>query len=86
MRDRCAEHRVDFSILRKLTDQDLKEQLGVFRCGEALFRFGGGLTPSWLSVKVEHRVFLEDAKKLSSRDHRSTQLAVPPICATGSVA
>jgi hypothetical protein len=31
MRERCAEHQVDFSILRELTDPDLKEQLGVLR-------------------------------------------------------
>src|SRR5262245_33109590 len=32
--DRFAEHRIDFSILRELTDQDLKEELGVVRLGD----------------------------------------------------
>src|SRR6266480_3169711 len=31
--DRFAEHRIDFSILRDLTDQDLKEELGVVLFG-----------------------------------------------------
>ncbi|MBV8286751.1 MAG: hypothetical protein JOZ35_07515, partial [Hyphomicrobiales bacterium] len=32
--DRFAEHRIDFEILRDLTDQDLKEELGVVRFGD----------------------------------------------------
>jgi class 3 adenylate cyclase/predicted ATPase len=32
--DRFAEHRIDFSILRDLTDQDLKEELGVVLLGD----------------------------------------------------
>jgi class 3 adenylate cyclase/predicted ATPase len=32
--DRFAEHRIDFSILRDLTDQDLKEDLGVVSLGD----------------------------------------------------
>jgi class 3 adenylate cyclase/predicted ATPase len=32
--DRFAEHRIDFSILRDLTDQDLKEELGVVALGD----------------------------------------------------
>ena len=32
--DRFAEHRIDFSILRDLTDQDLKEELGVVSLGD----------------------------------------------------
>jgi class 3 adenylate cyclase/predicted ATPase len=32
--DRLAEHRIDFSILRDLTDRDLKEELGIVRLGD----------------------------------------------------
>ena len=32
--DRFAEHRIDFSILRDLTDQDLKKDLGVVSLGD----------------------------------------------------
>ena len=32
--DRFAEHRIDFSILRDLTDRDLKEELGVVSLGD----------------------------------------------------
>jgi class 3 adenylate cyclase/predicted ATPase len=32
--DRFAEHRIDFSILRDLTDEDLKEELGVVLLGD----------------------------------------------------
>jgi class 3 adenylate cyclase/tetratricopeptide (TPR) repeat protein len=32
--DRFAEHRIDFSILRDLTDQDLKDELGVVLLGD----------------------------------------------------
>ncbi|KWV52892.1 hypothetical protein AS156_09645 [Bradyrhizobium macuxiense] len=32
--DRFVEHRIDFSILRDLTDKDLKEELGVVRLGD----------------------------------------------------
>jgi len=32
--DRFAEHRIDFSILGDLTDQDLKEELGIGRLGD----------------------------------------------------
>jgi class 3 adenylate cyclase len=32
--DRFAEHRIDFSILRDLTDQDLKDELGIARLGD----------------------------------------------------
>jgi class 3 adenylate cyclase/ABC-type transport system involved in cytochrome c biogenesis ATPase subunit len=32
--DRFAEHRIDFSILRDLTDQDLKEELGIVALGD----------------------------------------------------
>jgi class 3 adenylate cyclase len=32
--DRFAEHRIDISILRDLTDQDLKEELGVVALGD----------------------------------------------------
>src|SRR5436190_16712034 len=32
--DRFAEHRIDFSILRDLTEQDLKEELGIARLGD----------------------------------------------------
>ena len=32
--DRFAEQRIDFEILRDLTDQDLKEELGVVRLGD----------------------------------------------------
>jgi hypothetical protein len=31
---RFAEHRIDFSILRDITDQDLKVELGVARVGD----------------------------------------------------
>src|SRR5262245_25022678 len=32
--DRFAEHRIDFSILRDLTDQDLNDELGVVSLGD----------------------------------------------------
>jgi class 3 adenylate cyclase len=32
--DRFAEHRIDFSILRELTEQDLKEELGIVVLGD----------------------------------------------------
>ena len=32
--DRFAEHQIDFSILRDLTDRDLKEELGVVSLGD----------------------------------------------------
>src|SRR5262245_47572649 len=32
--DRFAEHRIDFSILRDLTDRDLKEELGILLLGD----------------------------------------------------
>lgn len=32
--DRFAERRIDFSILRDLTDEDLKEELGVMLLGD----------------------------------------------------
>src|SRR5947209_18196163 len=32
--DRFAEHRIDFEILRDLTDHDLKEELGVVHLGD----------------------------------------------------
>src|SRR5262249_19635939 len=32
--DRFAEHRIDFSILRDLTDKDLKEELGIVLLGD----------------------------------------------------
>jgi hypothetical protein len=33
---RFAEHRIDFEILRDLTDQDLKDELGIVRLGALL--------------------------------------------------
>ena len=32
--DRFAEHRIDFSILKDLTDKDLKEELGITPLGD----------------------------------------------------
>src|SRR5262249_60712379 len=45
--ERFAEHRIDFSTLRDLTEQDLKEELGVVRLGDrrkllrAIAKLGG---------------------------------------------
>jgi hypothetical protein len=90
--DRFAEHRIDFEILRDLTDEDLKEGIGVVRLGDrrrllrAIAELAGGasttpkLAPGSESSPREEaeRRHIANARKWIS--FLETQLAQPLEC------